>query len=401
LKTAAANALRHRHRVAGESVFHSESTANPRLFCGSSNPLRRRPAQFRLMLHDAAQPDDDHVTSEARVTMTFLLRLRFAVPLVLIALLLACGESSSPTSATPPSARQMSPLARSHLTHLLDIMQANSINRHTIDWPAFRQTVEGVMPNAQTIKDLYPRIRTALLLLNDHHSFYQGPDSTYIYSPSLGPCTDPTPPAVQVSDDIGYIKVGSFTGRGSAETAFAQSIQDAVRAADRGNLAGWIVDLRNNGGGNMWPMIAGLGPILGEGTAGAFVDPDGGITWWGYQDNASIYNESPFVRVPTPYRLLRANPRVAVLTNCGVKSSGEAVAIAFRARRNTRSFGTATYGLSTANEEFALTGGGTLVLCVSTMADRTGRTYGNAVASDEVIGDPVETVHRAIEWLRR
>lgn len=257
------------------------------------------------------------------------------------------------------------------------------------------------MPNAQAIEDLYPRIRMALLLLDDHHSFYRSPDSTYIYSPSLGPCTDPMPPAVEVTDDIGYVKVGSFSGRGPAETAFAQRIQDAVRAADHGNLAGWIVDLRDNGGGNMWPMIAGLGPILGEGAAGAFVDPDGGITWWGYQDTAAIYNGSPLVSVTPPYRLLRADPRVAVLTNCGIKSSGEAAVIAFRARRNARSFGTATYGLSTANEEFALTGGGTLVLCVSTMADRTGRTYGTAVAPDEVIADPLETVRRAIEWLRQ
>jgi carboxyl-terminal processing protease len=295
----------------------------------------------------------------------------------------------------------MSPIARSHLTQLLDIMQANSINRKTIDWPVFRQTVEGVTPNAQTIEDLYPRIRTALVLLNDRHSFYEGPDSTYIYSSSPGRCTDPTPPDVEVPDGIGYVKVGSFIGRGSAETAFAQGIQDLVRAADRANLAGWIVDVRNNGGGNMWPMIAGLGPILGDGTAGAFVDPDGGITWWGYQDNASIDNGSPLVAVTNPYRLLKANPRVAVLTNCGVASSGEAVVIGFRAKRDSRSFGTATYGLSTANEQFPLTGGGTLNLCVSTMADRTGRTYGSAVQPDELIADPVETVRRAVQWLER
>ena len=115
----------------------------------------------------------------------------------------------------------------------------------------------------------------------------------------------------------------------------------------------------------------------------------------------SIYNGSPLVSLTTPYRLLRANPRVAVLTNCGVASSGEAAVIGFRARRDARSFGTATRGLSTSNDEFALTGGGTLILCTSTMADRTGRMYGNAVAPDEVIADPVETVRRAVEWLRQ
>jgi len=335
-------------------------------------------------------------------TCPFRVQASLSVLLPIIALVAACSGGSSPTSATPVRPTGMSPAARTYLTQLIDIMQANSINRKTIDWPAFRQTVVGVDSNEQTIVDLYPKIRAALAMLSDHHSFYQGPDSININSPPLpGACRDPTPSAVQVPADIGYVKVGSFSGTGAVETAFAQSIQDAVRAADRDDLAGWIVDLRNNRGGNMWPMVAGLGPILGDGRAGAFVDPDGGTTWWGYQDAASIYNGEPLVSVTRPYRVLRANPRVAVLTDCGVASSGEAVAIGFRARRNARSFGTATYGLSTANDEFPLTGGGTLFLCVSTMADRTGVTYGRAVVPDEVIADPVETVRRAIEWLRQ
>jgi carboxyl-terminal processing protease len=49
--------------------------------------------------------------------------------------------------------------------------------------------------------------------------------------------------------------------------------------------------------------------------------------------------------VKAPYKLVVPSPRVAVLTDTGVASSGEA--IAFRGRPNTRSFGTPTCGLST------------------------------------------------------
>lgn len=326
-------------------------------------------------------------------------RLSLAALIPLSVLVSSCGGAATPMSPTRAGGRQMSAAARSYFTQLLDVMQANSVNRKTIDWPAFRQTATGVDSGEQTIADLYPRIRGALSLLNDHHSVYVGPDSTVIRSPALPVCGDPTPPAVHVPDDIGYVKVGTFIGT-DGDTAFAQATQDTIRAADRGNLAGWIVDLRNNGGGNMWPMVAGLGPILGDGTAGGFIDPDGVSTWWGYRDNASIYEGSPLVTVTNPYRLLKANPRVAVLINCWVASSGEALVIGFRERGNTRSFGTATYGLSTSNDEFPLTGGGTLVLCTSTMTDRTGRIYGKAVPPDEEIGDPAEMVRRAIEWLR-
>jgi len=41
------------------------------------------------------------------------------------------------------------------------------------------------------------------------------------------------------------------------------------------NPAGWIIDLRGNSGGNMYPMLAGLSSLLGEGVLGYDVYPDG------------------------------------------------------------------------------------------------------------------------------
>ena len=57
------------------------------------------------------------------------------------------------------------------------------------------------------------------------------------------------------------MRVGSFGGADSV--GFAISIENQIRAADAPDLAGWIVDLRGNTGGNMWPMIAGVGSTLG------------------------------------------------------------------------------------------------------------------------------------------
>jgi C-terminal processing protease CtpA/Prc len=280
-------------------------------------------------------------------------------------------------------------------------MQENSINRLTIDWSAFRQRVNATAPaNPATIPETYGAIGVALALLEDHHSFFVRPDGGFVANPNpRRACTEPAAPVPRVPDHVGYVKIGAFTGSGDAAQRFAESIQGQIRAADSVRVVGWIVDLRGNGGGNMWPMIAGVGPVLGDGQAGAFVTPTGAVTVWGYRDGSSYTDTSLAVAVPEAYRLLRPEPRVAVLTDCWVASSGEATTIAFKGRPGTRSFGTATFGLSTANSGFALPGGGQLVLTVSLMADRDLVPYGDVVPPDEVITDPARTVERAVEWL--
>jgi hypothetical protein len=80
----------------------------------------------------------------------------------------------------------------------------------------------------------------------------------------------------------------SLSGSGATAVAFADGIQNPIMAADRDDLAGWTVDLRGNGGGNLWPMLAGVGPVLGEGIVGYFVDPQGVESIWEYRNSVSF-----------------------------------------------------------------------------------------------------------------
>jgi carboxyl-terminal processing protease len=70
----------------------------------------------------------------------------------------------------------------------------------------------------------------------------------------------------------------------------------------------------------MWPMIAGLGPILGEGLLGYFIGVTGAETAWSYRDGAAFSGNSAAQRVSSPYRLRRERPRVAVLSDNAVAS---------------------------------------------------------------------------------
>jgi hypothetical protein len=62
-----------------------------------------------------------------------------------------------------------------------------------------------------------------------------------------------------------------------------------------------------------------------------------------------------------------------------------AVAVAFRGRPNTRSFGKPTQGKSTANQGVPLKDGATLVVTVATFQDRRGNVYGGPIIPDEII----------------
>ncbi len=104
--------------------------------------------------------------------------------------------------------------------------------------------------------------------------------------------TNPEPTAMVmeglpgVGGRFGYVSVLAFSG-GGAPPRWPPLYHRLIEGIDTLGVCGWIVDLRDNPGGNMWPMVAGLGPILGEGVLGFFVDPDSVVDTWTYADGAS------------------------------------------------------------------------------------------------------------------
>jgi hypothetical protein len=307
----------------------------------------------------------------------------------------ACGNAPAPA----PTAAGVS---SDYINGLLDVMQEHSVNRARLDWTAFRAQVIQRAQGAQTIPDLYPAISLALGLLDDHHSSYSTTSGTYLRNPTAPSCTAAPAPSPEIPADIGYVRIPSCSGTpAGADAACAEGIEQQIRSRDTAELVGWIVDLRGNGGGTMWPMIAGVGPVLGNGVAGYFAQTGDRPLGWGYQSDGWVFNgTSVVIRTSAPYTLISPAPRVAVLTDTAVASSGEALAVAFRARPNTRSFGSATCGLSTANQRFNLSDGATLFLTVAVLADRTLTPYGGALVPDESVPGDVEAVQRASAWLR-
>lgn len=318
------------------------------------------------------------------------MRTRLILYSFLIFFFVGCNEDNPPA---------ISLFAENFLNDMLDIMEENSIHRKTIDWADFRTKVYAKAGAAETLKELYPGITEALTLLGDNHSVFMSSDGTFISAHGIS-CNTQTVLKPTLPYNIGYVKVNQFGGRSSeaAAISFANEIQSQIKNQDSPDLIGWIVDLRSNLGGNMWPMLAGIGPILGEGIAGYFIRPEGSEYSWGYQGGASVHESTMIVQAPDPYQLIVPNPKVAVLLDNGMASSGEVIAISFVSREKTKSFGSPTCGLSTSNQSYALRSGCTLVLTTAYLADRNKKKYGIPVVPDQA-STTQTIIQDAIDWI--
>jgi C-terminal processing protease CtpA/Prc len=165
---------------------------------------------------------------------------------------------------------------------------------------------------------------------------------------------------------------------------FARLIQQEISEVAGQKPVGWIVDLRENTGGNVWPMLVGVGPLIGGGILGFFEYPNVSMAWF-YDNGASgVINKAG---KHTNFKLDNGiadlpNAPLVVLTDGATASSGEALAISFKERPNTCFIGTHTSGLSTNNENTKLADGATLYLTTSGESDRNHVFYNAGIAPE-------------------
>ncbi len=281
----------------------------------------------------------------------------------------------------------LSPEAKSYLDRAIALIQSNALNAPRVPWEELNASLYAIAAKANAPADTYPAISFALNALDDHHSHFVAPARAREVAENLR--TDDFDQQSRSIGDKAYIRVPAYVGNApSRMTAFVDEMQGRIAELEKSSPCGWIVDLRGDGGGNMYPMVAGLSPILGNGTLGYLVGPSSRSPWWTL-DGAAGSRDTIDVR-PSHVRSTKRAVRmpVAVLTGPQTGSSGEAVAISFIGRPETRSFGKPTSGYSTANQSIPLSDGAQLVLTRAVMADRNGRQYGGPIAPDEPTTNP-------------
>ena len=309
--------------------------------------------------------------------------------------LAATLPASAAAQHSAPAGQTMSPAAREYLAAALDTLQAASMHADTTDWQAVRDSAFLLAAGAERPRDTWGALNWALRRV-DRHSFLQA--GARGVAPEL------------VAGRYGYLRVPFYAGPMNAP--LTDSLQNALRTLEQAGACGWIVDLRMNGGGNVWPMQTGIAPLVGDSLLsvqranGRIVGStvySGGATFM--VDSAGAREEA--TRAENPYVMQRPGAPVAVLLDGSTASSAEGIAIIFRTRPNTRFFGSPTAGYSSINRGFPLPDGANMVITVGVMHDREGRPYGGPIEPDELIVTPEghaptpgdRVARRAAEWL--
>lgn len=188
----------------------------------------------------------------------------------------------------PSDMPTLSAEARAYLDQALDIMQEHALHRNQVDWNRLRGRAHGRASSALTPVEVYPAIMFALQSLADGHSYFLSPEQVAELESGALNAENPAPSGRLLSNGLAYLSVPAFAGTVEAGQEYAIALQQVIRELDASRPCGWVVDLTENHGGNMWPMLAGIGPVLGEGQAGAFVAPDEPETPWVYLDGQAL-----------------------------------------------------------------------------------------------------------------
>ena len=262
--------------------------------------------------------------------------------------------------ARPIRRRPRAPAAVRYVEAALALMREHSLRRAEVDWPAVRDA--GARACARRRRPRPTRI---------------SPCGLPCASSAIGTATCKAPRVSQALRDdalsrmpararhstapqgrrlrtsLGYLHVPGFAGGTPAQQVeFAESLKNIIQRHDEAGVCGWAVDLRQNTGGNLWPMLAGLGPLLGEGELAASVYPDGRRVAVWYRDGQAGFGDYTQLRVRSPYRVRAATPVARADRARRPRARPRCWPWRCAARRPTRSFGAPTRGLSAGNRTF-------------------------------------------------
>ncbi|QJD95697.1 hypothetical protein HH214_07340 [Mucilaginibacter robiniae] len=310
--------------------------------------------------------------------------------------------------------------ARKVIDTIINYARAKSIYRNHVNWTALTDSINKHSAHVQSVQQVMPSVSLIYELLGDYHGFVSYNRKIYKWRPKKAVVDTvkyksllakmkqkPAVEARMLEEGYGYLLIPTNNPTQYGEDdRLAQQIQDSLTTLHPEKLKGLVIDLRTNPGGDMYPMILGVGNLLGNGKLGSFVDPvSHKQEVWGIKGKA-IYTGTDTVCRLNKLGTAATKLKVVVLIGPNTASSAEATVISFMGRKNTWFVGEKTGGYTTANQSFRVWDLN-VFMATGVEADRNGKVYLDYVLPNQFIiaGDDFNNLNKdakviaALAWL--
>ena len=320
------------------------------------------------------------------------------------------------------SSAQSNDSVRVFVDSALNIMQRRSIFASSLNWMVIRDSAHKMSAKATNYAEATPAIQFAFNLLQDKHGWldlngvqYFNPfvkrDESRINEQTLKAIVRAPIKSAVLEKGYAYLAIPFTNGQTKDKmNRFAQQVQDSLCKVVTSATKGLVIDLRLNGGGNVFPMIIGIINVLGDGnyteSVNSLGEKEGELVIKGQQITLL---DTIVVKLQKSCGDLTRLP-VVVLTGPATGSSGEQLAIILSMRKNTILIGENTAGYTTGNNGFLLPGTDNgIVIGESYTRDKAGKIYlGEVSPSIYVIGgdnfiDFTKDIkiQSALKWLKQ
>lgn len=272
---------------------------------------------------------------------------------------------------------------KGYVRHCIRLLDRQALYANTPEW---QQTKKEILTGADSISDM-----------NDAHeavsraAFVAGGKHSRLVAPVIDTAAyrENAPEVRLLKEDIVYIILPAHSGIKVPDSLYVHTVLDFLQ--ENLDAKGVILDLRDNSGGNMYPMIAAVSPLLPDGIVLSFKNRT-------HTMPVSLEYVLKNARLqPGGIKKVSSTTPLAILTNEWTASSGEATLLCFRGLEKVRTFGKPTAGYASANIVQELADGYQLLITISCDVARTGEAF-----CDDPIDPDVHTekaLEDAVEWI--
>ena len=254
--------------------------------------------------------------------------------------------------------------SRSYVKKAVKIMDRSGLYATGDEWEKAKK--EALSANPGSMEEAHDVVKKALKEAGGKHSFLKEAEIEVKEKTSEWEM-----PQVSITDSCGkkiaVVKLPQFSGNHDEGLKYANTVTEAVPE----DIEGVIIDLRGNGGGDMYPMISSVHRFI----------PDGNILRFRSRKRPMWITLDYVLQVTGIKKLPAIECPVAILTDEGTGSSAEALLLCFRGLEKARVFGSSTAGCASSNRPYKMSDGSVMVLTEGCDVARTG---------EEFCDDPIE-----------